>query len=395
MEVTVNQVLDEKGNIEYYYVFVKDLTVRRMAEIELQSAKSSLEANVNELEQRNHDIRMLSAMDSLLQASTTRDEAKAVSVKSLAQLFAPAPGALYLVEGPADILETAAVWGEGRIEENVITSKDCWALRLGRLYSIEDPAAESFCSHVSRELETGYMCIPITAQNEMFGLLHLQFPPDWISAAEIGKKSVLEYKKQLATTAAESMALSFANFHLRDILYSQSIRDPLTELFNRRYMREILEKELRRMLRRKHPLAVIMFDLDHFKEFNDRYGHDAGDVLLREIADYVRTHIREEDFACRYGGEEFLVGLPETGMEDARARAEHLRETIAHITIQYMGKSLGPVTISAGVAALSENMPLSEHGLSQNELVRAADRALYLAKEQGRNRVVTAAKQQG
>jgi diguanylate cyclase (GGDEF)-like protein len=137
-----------------------------------------------------------------------------------------------------------------------------------------------------------------------------------------------------------------------------------------------------------------MFDLDHFKEFNDRYGHDAGDVLLREIADYVRTHIREEDFACRYGGEEFLVGLPETEMEDARERAEHLREAIAHITIQYMGKSLGPITISAGVAALSEDMPLPEHGLSQNELVRAADKALYQAKAQGRNRVVTAGKQQ-
>ena len=395
VEVTLNQVLDENENIEYYYVFVKDLTVRKRTESELQSAKASLEANVSELEQRNRDISMLSAMDSLLQASTTRDEAKAVSVKSLAQLFAPAPGALYLVQGPADILESAAAWGEGRLEENVITSKDCWALRLGRLYSIEDPVSESFCSHVSRELRTGYMCIPIAAQNEMFGLLHLQFPPGWISPAETGKKSVLEYKKQLATTAAESMALSFANFHLRDILYSQSIRDPLTELFNRRYMREILEKELRRTVRKKRPLAVIMFDLDHFKEFNDRYGHEAGDVLLREIADYVRTHTREEDFACRYGGEEFLIGLPETPLEDARERAEHLREAIAHITIQYMGKSLGPVTISAGVAALSEHLPLPGHGLSQNELVRAADKALYLAKEQGRDRVVTADKQQG
>lgn len=258
------------------------------------------------------------------------------------------------------------------------------------MYSIEDPAAESFCSHVSRELKTGYMCIPIAAQNEMFGLLHLQFPPDWISPSEKGKKSVLEYKKQLATTAAESMALSFANFHLREVLYSQSIRDPLTELFNRRYMREILEKELRRTVRRKRPFAIIMFDLDDFKEFNDRYGHDAGDVLLREIADYVNTHIREEDFACRYGGEEFLVGLPETGHDDARERAEHLREAVGHITIQYMGKSLGPVTISAGVAALSEHGALPEHGLSQNELLRAADKALYKAKEQGRNRVVTA-----
>lgn len=393
VEVTLNLVLDENENVEYYYIFVKDLTFGKRAESELQSAKTNLEANVRELEQRNRDISMLSAMDSLLQASTTREEAKAVSVKSVAQLFAPASGALYLLEGPADILESAAAWGDGRIEENIITSKDCWALRLGRLYSIEDPVSESFCSHVSRELRTGYMCVPITAQNEMFGLLHLQFPPDWISHAEIGKKSVLEYKKQLATTAAESMALSFANFHLREVLYSQSIRDPLTELFNRRYMREILEKELRRMVRRKRPLAVIMFDLDHFKEFNDRFGHEAGDVLLREIADYVRTHIREEDFACRYGGEEFLVGLPETAPEDARERAERLREAIGHITIQYMGKSLGPITISAGVAALSEHLPPAKHGLSQNELLRAADKALYLAKEQGRNRVVVADKQ--
>jgi diguanylate cyclase (GGDEF)-like protein/PAS domain S-box-containing protein len=389
VEVTVNQVLDEKENVEYYYLFVRDLALRKRAESELQEAKASLEANVSELEQRNHDIRMLNIMDSLLQASTRRDEANAVAVKSLAQLFAPAAGALYLVEGTGDLLESAAVWGGGVVEENVITPKDCWALRLGRVYSIKDPAAESFCSHVSRDLKTGYMCIPITAQNEMFGLLHLQFPPDWTSPAEIGKKSVLEYKIQLATTAVESMALCFANFHLREILYNQSIRDPLTELFNRRYMREILDKELRRMMRRKRPLSIIMFDLDHFKEFNDRCGHDAGDVLLREISDYTRTHVREEDFACRYGGEEFLIGLPETSLEDARVRAEHLCDAIAHTTIQYMGKSLGPVTISAGVAALPEN------GTSQDELVRAADKALYQAKEQGRNRVVMADKKQG
>jgi diguanylate cyclase (GGDEF)-like protein len=387
VESTVNQVLDEKGNVEYYYVFVNDLTLRKSSEKELLRAKTSLEANVSELEQRNNDIRMLSAMDSLLQASTTRDEAKAVAVKSLAQLFTVAPGALYLIQSPGDVLELGAAWGNGQIEENVITQKDCWALRLGRLYSIEDPVSQSFCPHVSRELKTGYMCIPITAQNEMFGLLHLQFPSDWIST-EKEKKSLLEYRKQLATTAAESMALSFANFHLREILYSQSIKDPLTELFNRRYMREIMEKELHRMTRRKRPLAIIMFDLDHFKEFNDKYGHEAGDVLLRELAENVRAQIREEDFACRYGGEEFVIGMPETSLDDARERAERLREKIALITIQYMGKSLGPVTISVGVAVLPD------HGISQDELLRAADAALYLAKAEGRNRVVTADKKQ-
>ena len=160
VEVTLNQVLGEKGNIEYYYMFVKDLTVRRRAESELQSAKTSLEANVSELEQRNHDIRMLSAMDSLLQASTTRDEAKAVSVKSLAQLFTPASGALYLVEGPTDILESAAVWGDGRVQENVITSKDCWALRLGRLYSIEDPAVRELLFPCEQGTQNGLYVHP-------------------------------------------------------------------------------------------------------------------------------------------------------------------------------------------------------------------------------------------
>ncbi len=384
VEIILNQVSDEKGNLQYYYAFVKDLTVRKKSEDDLKQAKKSLEENVRELEQRNHDIEMLSAMDSLLQASTNRDEAKAAMVKSLAQLFAPAPGALYLVEGTGGLLESAAAWGEALIKENVITSKDCWGLRLGRLYSIEDPVAETFCSHVSKELRTGYICVPIVAQNEMFGLLYLQYPPDWIGLATQGKKTILEYKKQLAITATESIALSLANFHLRDILYTQSIRDPLTDLFNRRYMREILEKELRRTIRRKRPLAVIMFDLDYFKQFNDKHGHEAGDILLRELADYVKTHVREDDIACRYGGEEFVIGLPETSLAEARERAERLREGISHLTIQYLGKSLGPITISAGVAVLPE------HGLSQDELLRAADTALYQAKKEGRNRVVAA-----
>jgi diguanylate cyclase (GGDEF)-like protein len=178
------------------------------------------------------------------------------------------------------------------------------------------------------------------------------------------------------------MALS--NLKLHETLRSQSIRDPLTGLFNRRFMEESLELELRRATRNQRPLGVIMLDLDHFKHFNDTFGHEAGDTLLRELGTFLQSNIRAEDIACRYGGEEFTLILPEGNAEVTLQRANFLREAIKRMDVKHRNQPLGRITASMGVALFPE------HGRTRDALLTASDDALYRSKEEGRDRVTVA-----
>lgn len=168
------------------------------------------------------------------------------------------------------------------------------------------------------------------------------------------------------------------------VLREQSVRDHLTGLFNRRYLEETLERELRRASRKRLSLGIIMLDVDHFKQFNDTCGHAAGDALLRGLGDMLRRNVREEDIACRYGGEEFMIILPDTSRDVTRARAELICEYARQFHLQFEGQTLKAVTLSLGVAVFPED------GSTSRAVMRAADDALYRAKREGRGRVVAA-----
>jgi diguanylate cyclase (GGDEF)-like protein len=190
--------------------------------------------------------------------------------------------------------------------------------------------------------------------------------------------------RRLSATFADHLALAIANLRLRDTLQIQSIRDPLTGLFNRRYLEESLEREVARAKRRDSSLGLIMLDLDHFKAFNDTHGHRAGDEALAALGELLDSSVREEDVPCRYGGEEFALILPDAALEDVARRADEIREALATVNLRHAGKELGRVTLSAGVAVYPE------HGTTHEDIVLAADRALYAAKDAGRNRVTVA-----
>ena len=183
---------------------------------------------------------------------------------------------------------------------------------------------------------------------------------------------------------SEHIAMALSNLRLHETLRSQSIRDPLTGLFNRRFMEESLELELRRASRNQRPLGMIMIDLDHFKYFNDNFGHEAGDLLLKELGALLRGNIRAEDIACRYGGEEFTLILPEGNCQVTRQRAEFFQDAIQRLDIHYRGQSLGRITASMGVAVFPE------HARTGQTLMECADKALYRSKNAGRDRVTMA-----
>jgi diguanylate cyclase (GGDEF)-like protein len=163
-------------------------------------------------------------------------------------------------------------------------------------------------------------------------------------------------------------------------LREQAIRDPLTGLYNRRYLNETLSREIKQTTRNKKPLSIIAMDIDHFKKINDRYGHPVGDLFLIEIARLIEKHARGSDFICRSGGEEFLMVLPGVTTTIAKKRAEMIRKKCAAITVMHEGKQL-QITLSLGVATHPD------HGQEAEEVIIKADKALYKSKRSGRNKV--------
>jgi len=244
---------------------------------------------------------------------------------------------------------------------------------------VTDAGGTMICRHVAEATASGYLCVPLIAQGDTLGIFHLRSG----SRNEAGEPELSAAKEQLALTVAEDMALALANLKLRETLRSQAIRDPLTGLFNRRYMEETLVRELNRVKRLGTSLGVIMMDLDQFKLYNDSFGHHAGDELLNAMGALMRGLIREEDIACRYGGEEFLLIMPGASEEITLERAEILRQAVKEMHRNHRGQK--PATLSLGVAVYPE------HGDTELEIIQAADVALYRAKQKGRDRVVMAA----
>jgi diguanylate cyclase (GGDEF)-like protein len=314
----------------------------------------------------------------VLQACMTEDEAYTLIAKVAGQLFAEDQGAIFVTSASRNLVEVRSSWGGFPTAEcGVFKPDDCWALRRGRIHGAGDTATSVPCEHLPRPVPAASLCVPLAAQGELLGVLYLGR-----HTAADGAATIDDERRQLAQTVAEQLGLAMGNLKLREMLRNQSIRDPLTGLFNRRYMEETLERELRRAERTQRPLCVAMLDLDHFKEFNDTFGHEAGDVLLSELGRFLRTAVRSGDVACRYGGEEFFLIMPELAAHDVERRFDQIRDAVKRLHVTYRGQSIPGVTVSAGVATFPE------HGAAGDELIRIADAALYRAKSAGRDRLV-------
>jgi len=189
-------------------------------------------------------------------------------------------------------------------------------------------------------------------------------------------------QSQLVVGVGEAIKLSLSSLKLREELRKQAIHDALTGLYNRRYLEDTLERELYRAQRRNASLCVVMLDLDHFKQFNDTFGHTAGDALLREVGRILREHVRKSDIVCRYGGEEFVLVLPDASLEDTHQRVVQICALVKNLQIRHGEHLLGIMTVSAGIAGAHARVTTA------SELLQEADAALYTAKQAGRDRVV-------
>jgi diguanylate cyclase (GGDEF)-like protein len=219
----------------------------------------------------------------------------------------------------------------------------------------------------------------MVGRGETLGILNLGFV-----GAEVVSPSLDHSQQQLGVAVAAQIAVSLASLRLREELRNQSIRDSLTGLFNRRFMQEALDKEMIRARRKGCPVSVLFLDVDHFKRFNDTFGHDAGDYVLQSIAELLNRFFREGDVTCRWGGEEFAVILPESLSVDAAARANSLRAEVKKLGLQHRGTGLAVITFSIGVATFPE------HASDSEQLLRIADQCLYQSKSAGRDCVTVA-----
>ena len=272
-------------------------------------------------------------------------------------------------------MEESARWGVSAKSQSAFEPDDCWALRRGETHLLDETEHATPCRHLHDKAVANSLCVPIVAQGTVLGILHFE---------NHRHQSFSLIEMSLAHNLASQIALALASLKLRETLRNLSVRDPLTSLFNRRYMEESLHRELASAKRKGHHLGVVMMDVDHFKRFNDTFGHDAGDVLLREIGSILQLNSRVSDIACRFGGEEFVIIYPEATSEFVLQRTELLRQAIAAMQLKHFGRSLGEITASFGVASYPE------HGTTIQELLKAADEALYRAKGEGRNRCLMA-----
>jgi diguanylate cyclase (GGDEF)-like protein len=358
----------------------------RAAEEQVGHVNDELRHRVGELEQRSREMAQLAKLGDLLQSCETSEEAYAVIAQTAGPLFAGDSGVLYELTGNRTVVEQVAAWGENSSSASVFAPSECWALRRGRAYVVEDTGTDLLCPHVGDAAPPGYLCVPLTAQSETLGMLHVEIGH---KVAKARRASHLSERMRLTVTLSEHLALALANFRLRATLRERSTRDELTGLFNRRYMEDSLDREMRRGIRDGEALGVLMLDLDHFKRLNDAFGHAAGDFALRQVGQFLQANVRAEDIACRFGGEEFVVILPKASAEDTRRRAEALRLGIRSLRTEHGGPTFPTLTMSVGVAAYPQ------HGATGESLLRAADEALYRAKAEGRDRVVVAGLREG
>jgi len=363
------------GHTDVIQCNVRDITARKLAEAGLQRANEKLSSLVSTMRRRDGEMTLLNQMNELLQTCETQEEAYRVIPMMATELFPGQNGCLAVFHGSDQYLETVARWGDEALVENVFPMKDCWAIRRGRPHEVVDPKTSLLCEHFVRPPERGYFCLPLTVQGEILGVFYLGASPP------PGKDDHPINPRQLAVMVGETIKLSLANLKLRKTLHEQATRDPLTGLFNRRYLDETLPRELHGALRRDAPLCLAMIDLDHFKRFNDMFGHDTGDLVLRESGRLLRDNLRKSDVACRYGGEEFVLVLPDSSLADASQRVEQLRILFEKLEIRQNGQLMATTTISAGVASAPE------HFSTMEEHLRAADEALHAAKDDGRDRV--------
>lgn len=335
----------------------------------LSNTNKKLTISYNKLEHNHQKMEIITKMNELLQSCKNLNEAYDIILFTAKNLFEGFDGALTILNELTQCLEIKKQWGEEIILPSFAID-DCWALRQGHNYIVSDIKNNFTCFHF-KKLPNAYICLPINTYKSLLGLVILHS----------NSMDIVELSPFLSSFT-ENIQLSLSNIHLKESLYEQSIRDPLTGLFNRRQLDKILIKELDVAKRNNNTLCVAMLDIDFFKKYNDQNGHEAGDEVLKTIANILKQNLRVNDYPCRFGGEELLMILVNSTLSNAKQRLEKISDNIRNSKVYFNNHLLPPITVSIGIAEAPRQ------GDQPMEIIQVADEALYQAKKLGRNCVV-------
>lgn len=372
---SISPVRNRKDIITHFIAVKEDITARKQLE---QLQKNTVE----EREQTIRSLKQLMEFSSLLREEVLEVELIKHMAQALKENFNPDVIAVLMLNREKDVIDVPLIEPQMPVDkliksETFLNPSICRVLRTGKELIVMDVNKDIPCECISLEIkEGGYACYPLITGGVTTGVVLLV-------KKEMGGWDGKE-KQSLFSTYIGLVASALHSVRLMDMTRHAAVTDGLTGVYNRRFFDEMLEKQILLAKRRKVSLSLFIMDIDHFKSFNDTYGHIAGDRVLKQLTTSVSNSIRESDFLARYGGEEFVVIMPDAGLSNASKKANKIRRNVESMKLDNIvsGQSL-EMTISIGVASFPE------HGTKFSTLVTSADSALYKAKEGGRNRVET------
>jgi len=366
-------------NAQFFYK--QECTVKDRAS-DLNLTVHQLSSAIQDLEARSREMMLLNQFSDALHGCNTEQTSYDVLNSFANRLFPSDKGELWITKDNSFTIATS--WGEQLTSKNNLNIKSCRCYESQNIIFVEDASDSPHCNICEPADDCIYLCVPLKDQSGTMGVLHFQFGIKRPHIFDDTFTRRLESRRMLVCRMIEHYALSLANLRLREALKHESIHDPLTALFNRRHMQETLSIEYKKAQQNASSLGIIMIDIDHFKSFNDTYGHDIGDAVLKHLGSYLKANMCDTLQACRYGGEEFLLMCPKLSKNELIKTAENIRLGIMNdIKVPYKEKKLD-VTASLGVALYPEN------GQTMTEILKQADDALYKAKKNGRNQVFMA-----
>ncbi|KTD45956.1 regulatory protein (GGDEF, PAS, PAC domains) [Legionella rubrilucens] len=370
--VSLSLIRDEKGEPLNFILQMKDVSDRIQNEEKMRQLNEKTLETLNELKLLEHDESLLNKLNRSLQICISVEEAYPRIRLVAEELFPELSGGLMVFNKTTNQLETVIQWGDQELLTKQCLPLDCYVIREADIIDVDEPQKSIPCNHYVSLPRGGSIGLPMIVQNELIGVIHVFAP---------AQRKLTQHQRDMAISFGNIVKLALANINLRASLNELSLHDPLTNLYNRRYLNDLLSRELIRLAREKSTLCVAMLDLDNFKKFNDTYSHLAGDEVLKITGQLLKKNFRDTDIAFRFGGEEFVVALLNTTLVQAAKKLDQFRELLKETPIVYKNQRLSEITISIGVAEAPR------HGATIDEIIKAADQALYEAKQTGKDRV--------
>ncbi|WP_442941801.1 diguanylate cyclase domain-containing protein [Nostoc sp.] len=347
-----------------------DITESIETQRSLTDLNQQLKEKTLKLEVKKGELIYISDMADMLYSCESEDEVYQVVALTCSKLFPNMSGCINIIADSKNYVQTNSTWGPKISSKEVFSLSECWALRRGKLNLSSSCNAGLICSHLIPPVSGVHLCVPLFGKSEVIGILHI-YALEQISSED----------QQIAEIIARYLAFALNNLSIKQRLTYDNLRDGMTQLFNQNYMQTITEQRLAEAERSGQPLSVIFIDIDDFKSYNSHYGHVTANIVLQELAKLLSKSIRSFDIACRWGGEEFVIVMPNMTLETLRKRAEQLRVDVEQMQLKDGDQILESITASFGIA-------VSEPGITVKDFLNRANQAMLEAKQTGKNRVM-------